>query len=99
MVDAALLPEWNAKPWLDVLVVVDCEEGRARSGWRRGSRFSDADVRSRMKHQFEPGGEGGCGGRRDSQSRVAGGSARPGPGRSIRTLVARGWAGSMSRKE
>jgi dephospho-CoA kinase len=52
VVDAALLPEWKAGAWLDVLVVVDAEEGRARERLAAGSRFSDADVRARMQHQI-----------------------------------------------
>ena len=51
VVDAALLPEWKAKRWLDVLVAVDVEEGRARERLAAGSRFSEADVRARMMHQ------------------------------------------------
>jgi len=53
VVDAALLPEWNAKPWLDVLVVVDSEEERAAARLEAGPRFRRVDVRSRMKHQFD----------------------------------------------
>jgi dephospho-CoA kinase len=53
IVDAALLPEWNAKPWLDVLVVVDCEEERAAARLEASPRFKRVDVRSRMKHQFD----------------------------------------------
>jgi len=51
VVDAALLPEWNARRWLDVLVTVDAEEGRARARLAAGARFSDEDARARMKHQ------------------------------------------------
>jgi dephospho-CoA kinase len=53
VVDAALLPEWNAKPWLDVLVVVDSEEERAAARLEASPRFKRVDVRSRMKHQFD----------------------------------------------
>jgi dephospho-CoA kinase len=52
VVDAALLPEWNAKPWLDVLVVVDSEEERAAARLEASPRFARVDVRSRMKHQL-----------------------------------------------
>jgi dephospho-CoA kinase len=53
VVDAALLPEWNAKPWLDVLVVVDSDEERAAARLEASPRFAHVDVRSRMKHQFD----------------------------------------------
>jgi dephospho-CoA kinase len=52
VVDAALLPEWKAKAWLDVLVAVDADEGRARDRLATGSRFTSADVRARMQHQL-----------------------------------------------
>lgn len=51
VVDAALLPEWNAAPWLDVLVVVDSSEARAIQRAACG-RFSEAEARGRMGHQF-----------------------------------------------
>jgi dephospho-CoA kinase len=53
VIDAALLPEWDAKPWLDVLVVVDCEEERSAERLAARSRFKESEVRSRMKHQFD----------------------------------------------
>ncbi|HVP56999.1 MAG TPA: dephospho-CoA kinase [bacterium] len=53
VVDAALLPEWNAKPWLDVLLVVDSEEEHAVARLEANPRFKHVDVRARMKHQFE----------------------------------------------
>lgn len=53
VVDAALLPEWNAKPWLDVLIVVDSEEERAAARLEASPRFKRVDIRSRMKHQFD----------------------------------------------
>jgi len=52
VVDAALLAEWDAKPWLDVLVVVDSDEGRALERISSGGRFSEAAARLRMEHQF-----------------------------------------------
>ena len=52
VIDAALLPEWDAKEWLDILVVVDCDEERA-ARLAAGSRFRPAEVRARMEHQFD----------------------------------------------
>jgi dephospho-CoA kinase len=52
VVDAALLPEWGAEAWLDILVVVDSEEGRAMERLAGRSRFDQADVRRRMGHQL-----------------------------------------------
>lgn len=51
VVEAALLPEWRARRWLDVLVAVDADEQRARERVAASSRFRDEDVRARMKHQ------------------------------------------------
>jgi dephospho-CoA kinase len=52
VVDAALLPEWGAREWLDVLIVVDsCEDTCLRRSCS-DSRFKPASVRARMKHQF-----------------------------------------------
>ena len=51
VVDAALLPEWDAAHWLDVLVVVDSPEARAIERVASG-RFSEAEARARMAHQF-----------------------------------------------
>jgi dephospho-CoA kinase len=52
VVDAALLPEWQAKSWLDVMVVVDAEEGRSVERLTAKARFAEADVRARMGHQL-----------------------------------------------
>jgi dephospho-CoA kinase len=52
VVDAALLPEWDARPWLDVVVVVDSDEGRSIERLASGGRRGEADVRARMAHQF-----------------------------------------------
>jgi dephospho-CoA kinase len=52
VVDAALLPEWDSKDWIDVLVVVDaCEDSSLRRSCS-DPRFKPASVRARMKHQF-----------------------------------------------
>jgi len=52
VVDAALLPEWDSKSWIDVLVVVDSDEDKAVDRSCAGSRFDAENVRARMKHQF-----------------------------------------------
>jgi dephospho-CoA kinase len=52
VVDAALLPEWDSKSWLDFLIVVDSDEKRAVERSSSGSRFDAGNVRARMKHQF-----------------------------------------------
>jgi dephospho-CoA kinase len=52
VVDAALLPEWNPKDWIDVLVVVDSDEQSALLRASSGARFKPANVRARMKHQL-----------------------------------------------
>jgi dephospho-CoA kinase len=52
VVDAALLPEWNSRDWIDVLVVVDSCEKDAVSRSCEGSRFKAPNVRARMKHQY-----------------------------------------------
>ena len=51
VVDAALLPGWDASSWIDVLVVVDADEEKAIERSCSGSRFDEDNVRSRMKHQ------------------------------------------------
>jgi len=52
VVDAALLPEWNARSWLDVVVVVDCDEKRCVERLPATSRLDEANVRLRMEHQL-----------------------------------------------
>jgi dephospho-CoA kinase len=52
VIDAALLPEWDAKPWLDILIVVDSEEDRSAGRLGGEGRFKESDIRARMKHQF-----------------------------------------------
>lgn len=52
VVDAALLPEWDSRSWIDVLVVVDCDEDRAVKRSSVEDRFDAENVRARMKHQF-----------------------------------------------
>lgn len=52
VVDAALLPEWDARPWLDVVVVVDCDERRSVERLLAGSKMDEANVRLRMEHQM-----------------------------------------------
>lgn len=52
VVDAALLPEWNARPWLDVVVVVDSDEKRSAERRAPGSRMGEVNVRARMEHQL-----------------------------------------------
>ncbi len=52
VVDAALLPEWDSKAWIDVLVVVDTDEDKAVERSTGGNRFDEDNVRARMKHQF-----------------------------------------------
>ena len=52
VVDAALLPEWGFKQFLDVLIVVDAREDSALHRSSRGSRFEPATVRARMDCQF-----------------------------------------------
>jgi len=52
VVDAALLPEWDSKSWIDVHVVVDSDEAGAVERSCRDSRFDAVNVRARMKHQF-----------------------------------------------
>jgi dephospho-CoA kinase len=52
VVDAALLPEWNPRDWIDVLVVVDSDEDTAVKRACSDPRFEPADVRARMRHQL-----------------------------------------------
>jgi dephospho-CoA kinase len=52
VVDAALLPEWSPREWIDVLVVVDSDEEAAVRRASRSSRFKPADIRARMRHQL-----------------------------------------------
>jgi dephospho-CoA kinase len=52
VVDAALLPEWDSKSWVDVLIVVDSCEDASVSRSCSDKRFKPANVRKRMKHQF-----------------------------------------------
>ncbi|MFZ1946855.1 MAG: dephospho-CoA kinase [bacterium] len=52
VIDAALLPEWGAKTWLDILIVVDSDESQALARLAGRSRFDEADVRRRMAHQL-----------------------------------------------
>lgn len=52
VVDAALLPEWDARSWLDVVVVVDCDERRSTERLTADSRLDEANVRARMGHQL-----------------------------------------------
>jgi dephospho-CoA kinase len=51
-VDAALLPEWNPKDWIDILVVVDSDEESALKRACSEPRFKPENVRARMKHQL-----------------------------------------------
>jgi dephospho-CoA kinase len=52
VVDAALLPEWHPREWIDLLVVVDSDEESAIRRAASDPRFRATDVRARMKHQF-----------------------------------------------
>jgi len=52
VVDAALLPEWDSRSWIDILVVVDSDEDKAVERSCAGSRFDEENVLARMKHQF-----------------------------------------------
>jgi len=52
VVDAALLPEWKAEEWIDILVVVDSDEDSAVRRAASEARFTRANVRARMKHQL-----------------------------------------------
>jgi dephospho-CoA kinase len=52
VIDAALLPEWTSRSWIDVLVVVDSDEESAIERCCRDSRFKADNVRARMKHQY-----------------------------------------------
>jgi dephospho-CoA kinase len=52
VVDAALLPEWDAKAWIDVLVVVEADQDKALERSCAGARFDEENVRARMKHQL-----------------------------------------------
>jgi dephospho-CoA kinase len=52
VIDAALLPEWGAEAWLDILIVVDSDESQALGRLAGGSRFDETDVRQRMAHQL-----------------------------------------------
>lgn len=52
VVDAALLPEWDSKGWVDILIVVDSCEDASVSRSCSDKRFKPANVRKRMKHQF-----------------------------------------------
>jgi dephospho-CoA kinase len=52
VVDAALLPEWDSRHWLDVLIVVDSGEAESLRRSCGGARFKPSNVRARMKHQF-----------------------------------------------
>lgn len=52
VVDAALLPEWDSRSWIDVLVVVDSDEEKAIERSCCDPRFDAPSVRARMKHQF-----------------------------------------------
>jgi dephospho-CoA kinase len=60
VVDAALLPEWDSRQWLDVLIVVDSCEKASFSRACQGARFRRASVRARMKHQFSRREKTGC---------------------------------------
>jgi dephospho-CoA kinase len=52
VIDAALLPEWDSKDWLDILIVVDSDEEASVRRSCSDSRFRPGNVRSRMKHQY-----------------------------------------------
>jgi dephospho-CoA kinase len=52
VVDAALLPEWGFKMWLDILVIVDSDEEISLQRLSGTSRFDAESVRGRMRHQF-----------------------------------------------
>jgi dephospho-CoA kinase len=52
VVDAALLPEWKARDWLDVLVVVDSDEKICLERAATGRGFDFEDVERRMACQF-----------------------------------------------
>ena len=52
VVDAALLPEWGAKAWLDLVLVVDADEEISLRRTCGDSRFCRANARRRMRHQL-----------------------------------------------
>jgi dephospho-CoA kinase len=52
VVDAALLPEWDARAWIDVLIVVDSPEDASIARSAGTSRFTAKNVRRRMRCQF-----------------------------------------------
>jgi dephospho-CoA kinase len=60
VVDAALLPEWDSRDWIDVLIVVDSGEEESVRRSCAYSRFRAANVRSRMKEQFSRRRKAGC---------------------------------------
>jgi dephospho-CoA kinase len=60
VIDAALLPEWESKDWVDVLIVVDSGEDESLGRACEDPRFKPANVRARMKHQFSRRRKAGC---------------------------------------
>jgi dephospho-CoA kinase len=60
VIDAALLPEWDCKGWLDLLVVVDSDEEASLRRLCGDSRFSRANIKARMKHQLSRKQKAGC---------------------------------------
>jgi dephospho-CoA kinase len=52
VVDAALLPEWGSPDWVDLLLVVDSDEGACVERSCAGSRFDAPDVLARMSRQM-----------------------------------------------
>jgi dephospho-CoA kinase len=51
VVDAALLPEWGARAWLDFLIVVDSDEEACVRRLVENGRFAESAVRSRLACQ------------------------------------------------
>jgi dephospho-CoA kinase len=60
VVDAALLPEWESRDWIDVLIVVDAGEAESVERSCTSLRFKPSNVRARMKHQFSRRRKAGC---------------------------------------
>ncbi len=52
VIDAALLPEWGAHEWVDVLIIVDSEPEACVRRLVAASRFDEDTVRARMARQM-----------------------------------------------
>ena len=52
VVDAALLPEWDAKQWIDVMIAVDSPIEMCVQRLTQSGRFRREDVLARMKTQL-----------------------------------------------